>query len=304
VAAVGDRIVLRAYSPVTTIGGGEILALSPPRVHGRARAERAERVAALAAGDGADRVILALEAAGAAGIDERALPLATGLGEAAIAAAVGAAESDGRPAVERHGGRWFARHAREALEERLVAVLAAHHAAEPLQPGLALEAARQRMRPAHASLIEAAIAGAEGARRVARDHATLTLAGHRVELGASDERLAAELRAAYAAAGIEPPDTGALAERLDADPRRLRALQQLLERRGEIVKLASDWYADAAALARAEAALVDRLGEVGSAETGTFKELFGVSRKYLIPLLEYFDRRGVTRREGNRRVLA
>ena len=40
------------------------------------------------------------------------------------------------------------------------------------------------------------------------------------------------------------------------------------------------------------------------AETGAFKELFGVTRKYLIPILEYFDRNGVTRREGNRRVLA
>ena len=301
VAAVGDRIVIRAYSPVTTIGGGEVLALSPPRVRGAARAERAARLAALAEGDGARRLFLALDAAGSSGIDERGLPLASGLGEAALAEALTA---PGVAAPQRHGARWFAGGAREALALRLVELVAAHHAAEPLQPGLALEAARQRLRPADAALVEAAIASAERGGRVVRAGTALAVAGRRVELGESDARLAAGLRAAYAEAGIESPDTALLAERLGADVRRVRELQQLLERRGEIVKLASDWYVDAAALARAEAALVDRLGSAGGAETSAFKELFGVSRKYLIPLLEYFDRRGVTRREGNRRVLA
>jgi selenocysteine-specific elongation factor len=51
--------------------------------------------------------------------------------------------------------------------------------------------------------------------------------------------------------------------------------------------------------------LVERLGrEEAGADTGAFKELFGVTRKYLIPILEYFDGRGLTRRDGNRRVLA
>jgi selenocysteine-specific elongation factor len=304
VAAVGDRIVVRAYSPTTTIGGGEVLALGPPRVRGRAREERASRLAALVVGGEGERLVLALQAAGTAGIDERALPLATGLGERALAAAVAATGAGDLPAVERHGTRWFTRAAREELQERLVVALAEHHASEPLQPGLPLEAARQRLRPARVALIEAAIAGAELAGRVTREGAVLALAGRRVELGAGDERLAARLRAAYAEAGIEPPDTTELAARLEAEPRRLREVQRHLERQGEIVKLASDWYADAAALSRAEAALVERLGHLGSAETGAFKELFGVSRKYLIPLLEHFDRRGVTRREGNRRVLA
>jgi selenocysteine-specific elongation factor len=58
-------------------------------------------------------------------------------------------------------------------------------------------------------------------------------------------------------------------------------------------------------MAAAERMLVERLDrEADGADTGAFKEMFGVTRKYLIPILEYFDRRGVTRRDGNRRVLA
>ncbi|HEY7864238.1 MAG TPA: SelB C-terminal domain-containing protein, partial [Thermoanaerobaculia bacterium] len=77
-----------------------------------------------------------------------------------------------------------------------------------------------------------------------------------------------------------------------------------LEREGRLVKLAADWYVDGAAMAAAERKLVERLGgEKAGADTGAFKEMFGVTRKYLIPILEHFDRRGITRREGNRRVL-
>ena len=303
VAAVGDRFVLRSYSPMAAIGGGEVLALDPPRVRGAEREGRRARLEALAAAPAAERLILAVEAAGTAGVDQAELPLATGLGAGALTSAA-AGPAAGPGPVERYGGRWFARGAREALTERLVEIVQAHHAAEPLQAGLALEAARQRLAPADPALVEAVIADAERTGRIARAGAELALAGRAVELGEKDARLAARLRTAYGEAGLAPPDTEALAAELREDARRVRALQQVLERRGEIVKLASDWYADAAALERAEAALVARLGSEGSAETGVFKDLFGVSRKYLIPLLEYFDRRGVTRREGNRRVLA
>ncbi|MGH7565392.1 MAG: SelB C-terminal domain-containing protein, partial [Gemmatimonadota bacterium] len=129
--------------------------------------------------------------------------------------------------------------------------------------------------------------------------------GHRVELDAGDRRVVERAMTRYGEAGLEPPETEALAAELGVEAGRLRELLKLLEREGKVVKLAGDWYADAGALAGAERMLVERLGrEAGGADTGAFKEMFGVTRKYLIPILEYFDRRGLTRRDGNRRVLA
>jgi selenocysteine-specific elongation factor len=92
--------------------------------------------------------------------------------------------------------------------------------------------------------------------------------------------------------------------RLGVDEQRLRELQHYLERRGELAKLASDWYIDVSALDRARVSLVERLQADGAVDTGTCKAILGVSRKFLIPVLEYFDRSGVTRRDGNKRVLA
>jgi len=63
-------------------------------------------------------------------------------------------------------------------------------------------------------------------------------------------------------------------------------------------------YAARAALAEFRAALEAALGELGSATPAVLRDRFGLTRKYLIPLLEWADRRGVTRRSGDARVLA
>ncbi len=299
VPVVGDRLVVRAYSPVETIGGGEVLATDPPRVRGADRLARGVRLETLAQASSRERVPLAVTAAGAEGIEEVALPLATGLGGDALEEALDAA----RGAIERHGGAWFSVEARRDAMERVDSALAAHHAAEPLQPGLPLEAARQSARPAAPALIEAAIEALVDSGQVQGRGTTLARSGHSVELGAGDRALVERIVERYAEAGLEPPDTANLADQLGVDARRLRELLAHLERRGAVVKWASDWYVDPAAIERAERAVVDRL-EDGAAEIGAFKEMFGLSRKYLIPLLEHFDRTGVTRREGNQRVLA
>lgn len=299
VAAVGDRFVLRAYSPVETIGGGRVLALGGRRLRGPRRAARRERLAALGSGSG-KRLLGALELAGSEGIEEAALPIATGLGERDLAVGVEGAGAR----VESQGGRWFAASARERAMARIVAALEAFHAREPLRTGMPLEAARQAGR-APAALAEAAIEALERAGAVERRGADLALGGYRVELASGDRRLVERALARYGEAGLEPPETPALAAELAIDPGRLRELLRHLEREGRLIKLAGDWYADAAAIAAAERKLVERLRrEGGGADTGTFKEMFGVTRKYLIPILEYFDRRGLTRRDGNRRVLA
>ncbi|HEU4464070.1 MAG TPA: selenocysteine-specific translation elongation factor [Gemmatimonadota bacterium] len=300
VPAVGDRIVLRAYSPMTTMGGARVLALGGRRLRGAARSERARRLAAVDSAAGPDRVLRALELAGSEGLDSAALPIATGLGARAIAAAAEAAD----PRVERIGDRWFDRGARERAMARVLAALEAFHAREPLQPGMPLEAARQAAR-APAPLAESAIRELERTGAVERRGAALAIGGHSIELGGTDHRLVEQALERYGEAGLEPPETEALAADLRVDVGRLRRLLEHLERQGRLVKLAGDWFVDAAAMATAERMLVERLGrEEGGADTGAFKEMFGVTRKYLIPILEYFDRRGLTRRDGNRRVLA
>lgn len=300
VPVMGDRIVLRTYSPVTTIGGARILVREPLFVRGRARKERERQLEALSRAGPVERLRLVIEGAAGRGIEADALPLETGMGNCALEGA----RADLGGAIEQHGDRWFSRSAREQVMDRLLARLGAYHTEWPLQPGLPLEAARQAARPAAEELIEAAVDALVEGGRVVRRGASLALDGHAAVLGGDDLRLVGSLRAAYREAGLEAPATEELAAALQVVPARVREFQEYLEREGELVKLVSDWYADAGAVSDARAAVVAHIGRAGSADTGACKEILKVSRKYLIPILEYLDRSGITRREGNARVLA
>jgi selenocysteine-specific elongation factor len=299
VIASGDRIVVRAYSPVETIGGAEIVLRSPPRVRARERDDHATRLAEIVRAKPQERVSQILEMAGGRGVADTSLVLDSGMGSDQLESALAAIPES----VARYGERWFAQNAVDAAAQQLINAVDLYHRRQPLQPGMGLEAARQAVSGSDPALIEAVIGTLVDDGQLERRGAAVAIAGHEVELGEEEERLVESIRDGYREAGLEAPDTIPFANQLGIDEQQLRELQHYLERRGELAKLASDWYIDGSALERARVALVERLEADGAVDTGTCKAVLGVSRKFLIPVLEYFDRSGVTRREGNKRVL-
>lgn len=300
VAIVGDRLVVRAYSPVVTIGGVEILARNPRRVRGGDAEARGEWLDRLHGASPEERVELVLEVAGEAGMDRSKLGTDTGL-DATTASAIierlAAAE-----VVLELGGRLFTAVARDRVVARISELVAGYHRRHPLEPGVPLAAVRSALGRVDAGLVEASIESSVREGRIAREGSALSLVGHAATLGAEDEELMGRIVNLYREAGLEAPDTATASEWLDADDKRVRDLEHYLERQGRLVKLASDWFVDAVSLAAAQERIVDWIEREGDLETGAAKELLGVTRKYLIPILEHFDRAGVTRREGNRRV--
>ncbi|HET9581205.1 MAG TPA: selenocysteine-specific translation elongation factor [Gemmatimonadota bacterium] len=297
VPAVGDRLVLRSYSPVATIGGGEVLARTPSWTRGHARAERARILASLAEARGPGRLAAVLWLAGVRGVAERDLPVETGLTRESLTAIAAGEE------VERHGGRWFPQGARQLVMAEIAAETARRHQSHPLEPGLPLPAARRAVPDADPALVESAIETLIGERTLERRGTALAEAGRAAELDPEAERLVAAVLDRYREAGLEAPETGGVAAVLGIEVGRLRAVLRYLEAEGRLVRLASDWWADAGALERARGALTAAIVRHGGADTGICKETLQVSRKYLIPVLEHFDRVGITRREGNRRTL-
>ncbi len=300
VIASGDRLVVRAYSPVETIGGAEIVLRAPPRVRARERGEHATRLAEIVRSKPSERVARILEMAAGRGVVDTSLVLDSGLGTGELQVAL----AEIPESAARHGERWFARIAIDAAAQQLLDAVASYHRRQPLQPGMGLEAARQAVGGADPALVEAVIGALVENGQLERRDAVVAMAGHAVELEEEDERLVESIRGGYREAGLEAPDTIQFAKQLGIEDQRLRELQHYLERRGDLAKLASDWYIDVSALERARVALVERLKADGAVDTGTCKAILGVSRKFLIPVLEYFDRSGVTRRDGNKRVLA
>jgi selenocysteine-specific elongation factor len=292
VARGGDRFVIRSFSPVTTIGGGVVLDPFPPK-----RPRVSER--GLGAGQRpAERLARFVDEAGLAGV--RVADLAVRLGILPFDVTTTIAEAG--KGILSVADLLVSRRAIGAEVERLATVVATHHDEHPLDPGLSLQALRAAVSapPAVLDLLvehgvkKQAWELAEGGAAVRKPgwHAAL-----KARAGDAGGRLAQRL----AEARWQLPTVAEL-EREFADPS-VPALLAHLAREGSVERVDQERYALKQALEEFRRAVEDTLRELGAATPAQFRDRLGLTRKYLIPLLEWADRRGITSRKGDTRVL-
>jgi selenocysteine-specific elongation factor len=125
--------------------------------------------------------------------------------------------------------------------------------------------------------------------------------GRRSELSSAETGLAGRIVAAYEAAGLEPPSPAEVARRLAADPAVVEGLVRHLVGRARLLRLPNGMIFAAAAFDRLRAEL--EASDWERFTVGQFKQRFGLSRKFAIPLLERLDSLAVTRRAGDERLL-
>jgi selenocysteine-specific elongation factor len=198
-------------------------------------------------------------------------------------------------------GKW------SELKRFVVAALGAHHQAEPLSPGLEMEAIRERLpwdvsARAFRSLIDRLTRESD----VIREENLLRLKSHRVKLGGDEGRLGERIAAALNSAQFQPPDLKQLAEELKlpaSELARVRAVLGALEREGRVLKIATDLYFSREAMESARQRLLDYLKGAPEITAAAYRDLLGASRKFAIALLDYFDHSGVTIRVGDARRL-
>ena len=284
VARAGDRFVLRSFSPVTTIGGGRVLDPLPPR-GGLWPPE-------LAADDPAQRLRAILQRR-PRGVERFLLPILLGIPEQE-ANEVAGKEADARLV----GSLWIRRSALEDLTRRGLTVLRDYHREHPSQPGMPLQTLRQNLRAADA-VVDAALEEAVRAGRIRRTEGLAALAGFVPRVAGGDEEVA-RIVGILEQANLAPPSVAEL-ER-STGWRDLYPLLRLAASRGQIEAVERDRYYSRQALDRFTQALQD-MGQAGPIVPAAVRDRLGVTRKYLIPLLEWADGRGITVREGEGRRL-
>ncbi|HSM37141.1 MAG TPA: selenocysteine-specific translation elongation factor [Longimicrobiales bacterium] len=287
VARTGDRFILRSYSPMTTIAGGTIAEPFAPKRRRLSDAGR-DRLEALL-GDPEGALAARLELAGWEGVPEAEVP---------IAAPGARFPSDG--SVARAGDRWVASAYRDDAMERIRTAIAEHHRRQPLSPGLDPSEARRAL-PGYAApaLADVAIARLVEEGAIEAAEGTLRSPGYVPRLDPDHAVLRERLVEAYRAGGLEPTPVNAL----EAGGEAAWPMVKMLEREGVLMPMGTDAYVDAAAMRDAAALVRRRLGGREGVQPAEFRDLLGLSRKHLIPLLEHFDRVGVTRREGGGRTV-
>ncbi len=308
--ARGDRYILRAYSPPLTIAGGVIL---DPHAPGSAirNGGALDRCARLAFDPSVDNLVEAQRRAAIVMIDDSgpqalarsALTARVGVEPADVAARVEDLVAHGHAAVA--GDVLVAPRVLAALSKDILDALGRHHRAQPLSEGVPREELRERLfSRGHPVVFDRALTDLASAGRIAvRDR--IALATHRLELSPEEERVREALDRAYRDAKLTPPDLATIAAAEGVSAPVAERIQSLLLRQKVLARVDTLVFHDAALkqLKADVAALKAAAGAAARIDVATFKERFGVSRKFAIPLLEYLDRERLTRRVGDSRVI-
>jgi selenocysteine-specific elongation factor len=297
----GDRFILRAYSPPATIGGGMILDPHPARSAIRTPAGRARFVRLAAAGDSREAVTVFVEERAGAGLQRNALVGRAGLAPDQAEAIERDLQKSG--VVTAVGQLLVSSAFLKDRGEALLKLVTGHHAAQPLSPGVPREEAREKLFSRGApEVFDHVVATLERAGKlVARD--TLSLAGHQLSLTADEQRARDQLDALFRDARFAPPDTKTLASAAKIDPAIADRILKLLVREKMIVRLDDLLFHSSALSALKEDLKERKAGGDTRVDVAWFKERYGITRKFAIPLLEYLDRERVTRRVGDARIL-
>lgn len=294
----GDRLVLRAYSPMLTIGGATVLDADAPR-HKRFHAPTLAALTARSDGSLAAALLDLLRRQDAP-LNAAALSRAAQLPQAEIAPIVAdllAAESV--TALEVDGEmQYLAADTVEQALGRSLHLLTEYHHKYPLRRGLPQAELRARLFPGYKQKAwQALLARWQGQGFVRVEGAALALTDFAAEPAEAERQLLTRIVAAYAAQPFAPPEWAEVLRHLGVEPTPGGEYLLWLTESGQLIRVGELCFA-AAAVAEAECLLRALDGPEGFTLAAA-RDALNSSRKYVQPLLEYFDERRLTRRAGD-----
>jgi selenocysteine-specific elongation factor len=303
-ALPGDRFIIRQYSPMTTLGGGEILDAQPPRAR-RSDPALVERLRIFKEGSTSEKIGRLAAEAGAATLDGTAVVARLGLAPEAVRPELEQlAQSGSVRVLSREPLIVAATEAFDRAAARAAEAVTKFHVSEPLVAGIGREDLKARIfADASPVFFRAVLDHLASERIVAVEQDVVRAFGRSIALAGADEKARAQLSAKFRELGLQAPPPDDVAAGLGLDRATARKIVQLLLKDGELVKINDAMIVNGAALqkliedVRARKRIGPKLG------VGDFKELTGLSRKFAVPLLEYLDGQRITRRIGDDRVI-
>ena len=302
----GDRFVIRSYSPVRTIAGGEILNPFPPK-HKRFKDEIVEGLKGIVENDLNEIIAFHMSQAGYSGLSFSELKLMTNISEKQLNSVVQnmlakkmLIQTDKEKRLYLFGDVF------SGLNKKAEDYLALYHKANPLKEGMSKEELKSKFPSVLGTkLFNMMVNFLLNEKIISQNGDIVKLSGHKVALQVDQEELKDKILKAYSTSGLTPPYFKALSESLGKDfhdAAKDVLLVMLNEKR--LVKVKDDLYFWPDAIEDLKTRVIDFLKKNNEMAAPDFKELTGgVSRKYLIPLLEHFDSINLTIRVGDTRQL-
>jgi selenocysteine-specific elongation factor len=304
VALPGDRYVVRSYSPVYTVGGGEILDAFPTR-HKRLSEQVKEEIRVWERGSDDEKIRLRLLKAGPAGLSWPDLVMRSNLLPSRLKSLVDRLVA--HEEVLRFTGdrlRYLHPKVMADLKRFSLEYLREFHQQNPLQAGAMKEELKSKLPPqVDARLFNHLLSLLVEEKKIAAEKETLRLFSHAITLKKEEKDLRQKIVLLFARARLQPPTVKEVMAELGVSETELKPVLQLLTKEGTLVKVKEDLYFHCQALEELEGRIVSFLQQNREMTPPQFKEISQVSRKFAIPLLEHFDGKKLTMRVGDKRVL-
>jgi selenocysteine-specific elongation factor len=313
VAIPGERFIVRSYSPQRTIAGGRIVETLAARARRKDAPLTKKRLqnwlVADEIGDRQAQLCIVLETADAHGLTRANLQARTGWRDAVLQTAID--KNLERKAIVAADAVFIARAPFEKLAEKTLAEIREYHRREPLARGLQRETLRERVfANLPAEIFRTILQSLEQKRQIAAEKDVVRALSYAQKLSPEDAAIKKKIAEIYDAARLEVPALDNVLMQATAGTKigkeHARKLFQLFLDAGELVKVAPELYFRSSDLNL----LIEKIRRFAAEKTAdrmidvaVFKDLAGVSRKYAIPLLEYFDAARVTRRAGDKRLV-
>ncbi|WP_136515223.1 selenocysteine-specific translation elongation factor [Geomonas edaphica] len=300
----GDPFVLRTYSPQATLGGGAVLDPAPPRRRRRS-AEALELLAAVESGVDQDRIRLLVDSSLLSGISIQEMVNRSGMSGKRIEGALAPLLSSGAVLqVVKEPRIFLSKDAFAMLKKKLSDELVEYLQENPMQEGIGKEELKSRIpRRSDARFFGPVLASLEKDGLALSDRELVKLPGRKVGVTQDQASVQRTLEDALTKGWFEPPTLKELCDLVGATEKQVLDHTNMMFREGKVAKIKGDIFYAPGAVSELREKLVGFLKEKKEITPPEFRELTGLSRKFMIPLLEYFDSEKLTIRMGDKRIL-
>jgi selenocysteine-specific elongation factor len=299
-----DPFVIRSYSPVRTIGGGRIINPVPGK-HKRFRESTVTALRSLADSPPREIIMHHIKEAGLRGVAFSDLIIMTNTGKKELEQILqDLVAQKAIVQVDQDSRIFLPGSVLNQLQDEILQVLTAYHKGHPLKAGMTKEAVKSKLPEALGPrAFNLLIQELSRSNKVVQEKEVIRLSGHRVALEEDQKDVRQRIEQAYLESGLAPPYVRELVASLGRNSKGVEDVLSHMLEEGVVVKVKEGLYFHREVIEELKSRLVSFLRTHSEITTPQLKEVTGVTRKYMIPLIEYFDVTRVTIRVGDVRRL-
>ncbi|MDI6800594.1 MAG: selenocysteine-specific translation elongation factor [Thermodesulfovibrionales bacterium] len=286
----GDRYIIRRFSPLETIGGGEILDPYPPK---RKKKEGIEDLLSIEKGDLKDKIEVKVEKSGFNGCTASDIEGWIQGNIPEITAAIEQLSKEGK--LIKSQNVLFHRKIFDSFRDMVKSTLSQFHKGNPLKSGISKEELRARM-PVPASRFLNLITMIDD---IAAEKDVIRLKDFKASLSEVEEGIKCRIIAALNKDGFQPPTKSELAQKLSVSEKELADLLKLLTKDSVVFRINDSMYITKGQYDKMIDLLKDFYCKKQEMTVAEFRDILGTTRKYAMPILEYLDSHKITLRVGD-----